>query len=81
MKGFKEEVYVILFIYLFTFLFTFILCEECWKDVGLGKVRKGYGVSSQSRCLDSSVGRWQRPLTPDACCCNYSLGWTVTHRR
>ena len=47
--------------------------EGC-KD--LDKVRKGCGVSSQSRCLHSSVGLMAATLYA---CYTYSLSWTVTH--
>ena len=44
--------------YLYIYIFTdnSYYGEDAERMYDLGKVRKGYGVSSQSRCLETSVG-------------------------
>ena len=43
-----------------------------------GKIMRRFVSESLPRLIHQ-WGWWQRPLTPDACCYNYSLCWTVTH--
>ena len=52
-EGIEEYNYIVHF-YLFVIMARMV--EGCPYVRNVGKVRKGYGVSSQSRCLDSSVG-------------------------